>query len=45
MIALREKVVSVIKRYKEQTTAKKVAAASAKSTELMGKDFNHESQV
>jgi hypothetical protein len=43
MIALREKIASVIKRYEKQATAKRVAAAPAKSTKLAGKGFNHES--
>jgi hypothetical protein len=45
MITLREKVANVIKRYKEQATAKKVATVPAKSTESAGKDFNYESQA
>jgi hypothetical protein len=45
MIAFREKVVNVIKRYEEQATAKRVATASAKSTELASKGFNYESQA
>jgi hypothetical protein len=45
MIAFREKVVSVIKRYEKQATAKRVAAASAKSIKLTGKDSNYESQA
>ena len=42
MIAFREEVASVTKRYEKQATVKRVAAASAKSTELAGKGFNHE---
>jgi hypothetical protein len=45
MIAFREKVINVIKRYEEQATAKRVAVASAKSIKLAGKGFNHESQA
>jgi hypothetical protein len=45
MIALREEIVSVIKRYEKQAMAKRVAAISAKSTKLAGKDFNHEFQT
>jgi hypothetical protein len=32
MIAFREKIISVIKRYEKQATAKKVTAAPAKNT-------------
>jgi hypothetical protein len=43
MIAFREKVANVIKRYEEQATAqKKVVTAPAKSTELVDKNFNRE---
>jgi hypothetical protein len=45
MIALREKIASVIKRYEKQTTVKRVAAAPAKNIELIDKDSNHESQA
>jgi hypothetical protein len=45
MIAFREKVASVIKRYKEQATAKRVAAVSVKSIKPADKGFNHESQA
>jgi hypothetical protein len=45
MITLREKIVSVIKRYEEQATAKRVAAAPAKSIKSAGKGFNYESQA
>jgi hypothetical protein len=45
VIALREEVASVAKRYEEQATAKRVAAAPAKSTEPAGKGSNHESQA
>jgi hypothetical protein len=45
IIAFREKVASVIKRYEEQTTVKRVAAVPAKSTELIGKDSNYKSQA
>jgi hypothetical protein len=45
MIAFREKVVNVIKCYEEQATVKRIAAAPAKNTELIGKGFNHESQA
>jgi hypothetical protein len=45
VIALREEIASVIKRYEEQATAKRVAAAPAKSTEPAGKGSNHESQA
>jgi hypothetical protein len=45
MIALREKVVNVIKRYEKQATAKKVIIVPAKSTKPADKDFNHESQI
>jgi len=43
IIAFREKIVSVTKRYEKQATAKKVAAAPAKSTKLASKGFNYES--
>jgi hypothetical protein len=43
MIAFREKVVNVAKRYEKQATAKKIATAPAKSTEPVSKDSNHES--
>jgi hypothetical protein len=42
MIAFREKIASVIKRYEKQATAKRIVIVSAKSTELAGKDFNYE---
>jgi hypothetical protein len=45
MITLREEIASVIKRYEEQATAKRVAAVSAKSTEPTGKGSNYESQA
>jgi hypothetical protein len=45
VIALREEIVSVVKRYEEQATAKRVAAVSAKSTKSAGKGFNYESQA
>jgi hypothetical protein len=45
MIAFREEVASVIKRYKEQATAKRVAAVSAKNIKPTGKGFNYESQA
>jgi hypothetical protein len=45
MIAFREKVVSVIKRYEKQATAKKVVTAPAKSTKPINKGFNRESQA
>jgi hypothetical protein len=45
MITLREKVASVIKRYEEQATAKRIAAAPAKNIKPINKDFNHESQA
>jgi hypothetical protein len=44
MIALREEIASVIKRYEKQATAqKKVVTAPAKNTELVDKGSNHES--
>jgi hypothetical protein len=43
MIAFREKVASVIKRYEKQATVKRVTTASAKSTKLADKGFNYES--
>jgi hypothetical protein len=45
MITFREKIISVIKRYEEQATAKKVATAPAKSIKSVNKNFNHESQA
>jgi hypothetical protein len=42
MITFREKIASVTKRYEEQATAKRVVAVPVKSTELIGKGFNHE---
>jgi hypothetical protein len=45
VIAFREEVASVIKRYEKQATAKKVVTAPAKSIELVGKGFNHEFQA
>jgi hypothetical protein len=45
MIALREKIANVIKRYEKQATAKKIAAVSAKNTELASKGSNYESQA
>jgi hypothetical protein len=45
VIAFREKVASVIKRYEKQATAKRVAAAPAKNTKLAGKGSNYESQA
>jgi hypothetical protein len=46
MIAFREKVTNVIKRYEKQaTTQKKIAAASAKSTKSVDKGSNYESQA
>jgi rubrerythrin len=46
MIALREKIVSVAKRYEKQATAqKKVAAAPAKSIEPVSKNSNHDFQA
>jgi hypothetical protein len=46
MIAFREEVINIVKRYEEQATVqKKVAIAPAKSTELVGKGSNHESQA
>jgi hypothetical protein len=46
VIALREEVASVAKRYEEQAIAqKRVTAAPAKSTEPVGKGSNHESQA
>jgi hypothetical protein len=46
IIAFREKVASVTKRYEKQATAqKKVATAPAKNTELAGKGSNRESQA
>jgi hypothetical protein len=45
IIALREKVANVIKRYEEQATVKRVAAAPAKNIELADKDSNYESQT
>jgi hypothetical protein len=45
MIAFREKVVSVIKRYEEQATVKKVITVSAKSIKPVSKNFNHEFQA
>jgi hypothetical protein len=45
IIAFREKIVNVIKRYEEQATAKKVAAAPAKNTKPINKGSNHESQT
>jgi hypothetical protein len=43
MIAFREEIISVTKRYEEQATVKKVITAPAKSTEPMDKSFNYES--
>jgi hypothetical protein len=46
VIALREEVASVAKRYEEQAMAqKRVTAAPAKSAEPVGKGSNHESQA
>jgi hypothetical protein len=45
MIAFREKIASVTKRYEKQATAKRITAAPAKSTEPAGKGSNHESQA
>jgi hypothetical protein len=46
IIAFREKVANVTKRYEKQATAqKKVAAVPAKSTESAGKSSNRESQT
>jgi hypothetical protein len=45
IIAFREKVVNVIKRYEKQATAKKIVAAPAKSIEPADKNFNHEFQA
>jgi hypothetical protein len=45
MIALREKVASVTKRYEEQATAKKIVTAPVKSTKPIGKGSNHEFQA
>jgi hypothetical protein len=45
MIALREKIVSVIKRYEKQATTKKIITVPAKNTKPVGKGFNHESQI
>jgi hypothetical protein len=45
MIAFREKVINVIKRYEKQATVKKIVTAPAKNIKLMGKDFNHEFQA
>jgi hypothetical protein len=45
MIAFREKVASVIKRYKKQATAKKIVTASAKNIKPVGKGSNYESQA
>jgi hypothetical protein len=42
MIALREEIVNVIKRYEKQITAKKVATVPAKNTESVNKGSNHE---
>jgi hypothetical protein len=43
MITFREKVASVAKRYEKQATAKRIATALVKSTELAGKNSNYES--
>jgi hypothetical protein len=45
MIAFREKVVNVTKRYEKQATAKKIAAVPAKNIKLAGKNSNHKSQT
>jgi hypothetical protein len=45
IIAFREEIISVIKRYEKQATAKKVVTASVKSTKLVSKGFNYESQA
>jgi hypothetical protein len=45
IIAFREKIANVIKRYEKQATAKRVATAPAKSTKLANKDFNYEFQA
>jgi hypothetical protein len=45
IITFREKIVSVIKRYEKQATAKRVAAVPAKSIEPADKGFNYESQA
>jgi hypothetical protein len=45
MITFREEVVSVIKRYEEQATAKRVVTVPAKSIKLIGKNSNYEFQI
>jgi hypothetical protein len=45
MIAFREKIASVIKRYEEQATIKKIATVPAKNIKLAGKGSNHEFQA
>jgi hypothetical protein len=42
IIAFREKVANVIKRYEEQATVKRIVIAPAKSIKPAGKSFNHE---
>jgi hypothetical protein len=45
MIALREEIANVVKRYEKQATAKKIATAPAKNTKPVGKGSNYESQA
>jgi hypothetical protein len=45
IIAFREKITSVIKRYEKQVTVKRVAAVPAKNIKPAGKGSNHESQA